>query len=462
MQRPAGEHAVVLGAGIAGLVTARVLSEMFAHVTIVERDPVALESGTRRGVPQGHHVHGLLARGQQVLEELFPGITADLERHGAPCGDALGDARLILNGHRLRRAHSGLVAISASRGLLESTIRTRVTHLPTVEVLPGADAVGLLGSSSARRVTGVRVLRRAPGSAEEKLTADLVVDATGRTSRLAAWLSALGHRSPPQERVTLELTYTSRRYHLADHALGGDLACITGPTAQRPRGGALTRLEGGVWLLTLFGFHGHNPPRDLEGFLAFARSLETTDIGDAVVTGAPIDEPSTFRFPAGTRCRYEHVPCLPNGVLPIGDSMCSFNPIYGQGMTVAALQALRLRRHGPNLVTGTFQVVSDLASVIGPAWDMALGADLMIPGVRGPRPLKLRLAARYVDRAQVAASRSEVAAQAFVRVTGLVDPPASLLRPRTALTVLRHGKRTVRMSPADGEAPKLEQSEAAP
>ena len=189
-------HAVVLGGGIAGLLAARVLADAYHEVTVVDRDGFARGSAPRPGAPQGRHIHALLARGQQVLEELFPGLTAELEACGAPVGDVLGDARLLFGGHRLARAATGLLALSASRPLLEDRVRARVRALPGVRFAPPGDVVGLRPSPDRRRVTGVRLLRRADGSAEEALAAALVVDATGRDSRAPAWLEALGFARP--------------------------------------------------------------------------------------------------------------------------------------------------------------------------------------------------------------------------------------------------------------------------
>ena len=168
----------------------------------------------RRGVPHGRHLHALAARGQQALEELFPGLTAELVAAGAPAGDLLADARLYLSGHRLRRAHSGLVLLCASRPLLEGHVRARVRALPNVRLMDRCDVVGLATTPDGRRVTGVRVLRRADGSAEELLRADLVVDASGRGSRTPAWLDALGYPRPDREQVQIRLGYATRTYRL--------------------------------------------------------------------------------------------------------------------------------------------------------------------------------------------------------------------------------------------------------
>jgi 2-polyprenyl-6-methoxyphenol hydroxylase-like FAD-dependent oxidoreductase len=287
-------------------------------------------------------------------------------------------------------------------------------------------------------VTGVRVLRRADASAEETLAADLVVDATGRGSRTPRWLASLGFARPNEEQVRVDVGYATRRYRLPADGMNGDLACVHGPTADRPRGGALARLEGNTWMLTLFGMLGDHPPKDPAGFDGFACSLRFPDLHDAIRGAEPMDDPVGFRFPANVRRRYERMRRFPDGLLVFGDAICSFNPIYGQGMTVAALEALTLRdRLRSETTPSTRSVLRALARVIDAPWELAIGADLSVPEVPGPRPPRRRFANGYVRRLQAGAASDPELSRAFVRVTGLIDPPEALLRPATALRVLR-------------------------
>src|SRR6266511_1329886 len=196
MSRQIDDRAVVLGASMAGLLAARVLTDSYGQVTVIDRDQLPESPMHRRGVPQGRHAHALLARGQHALEELFPGLTAELVAQGVPAGDVGSNARWYLSGHRLRQAPTGLVALCASRPVLEGHVRARVQALLNVRVLDRCDVVGLATTPDGRRVTGARVRRRVDGSAEQLLQADLVVDATGRGSRTPLWLEALGYGRP--------------------------------------------------------------------------------------------------------------------------------------------------------------------------------------------------------------------------------------------------------------------------
>ncbi|GEL17959.1 FAD-dependent oxidoreductase [Pseudonocardia asaccharolytica] len=438
MDTQIGDHALVLGGGMAGLLTARVLADAYTEVTVVERDALPVGCAPRRGVPQARHAHALLARGQQVLEELFPGLTAELVAGGVPTGDFLRDVRMYLGGHQMRRVETGLVAVSASRAFLEHHVRARVHALPGVTFVDRTDVLGLAATSDRSRVTGARIIRRADGSVEEVLAADLVVDATGRGSRTPLWLDELDYRRPEEQRVPIDVGYATRMYRIGGDVLDGDLAILHGPTARRPRAGVLARLEGGRWMLTLAGVLGDHPPTEPDGFVEFARSLQFPDIHQALRDAEPLDDPVRFRFPVSLRRRYERLARFPDGLLVTGDGLCSFNPVYGQGMTVAALEALALRRHlrrGGQPRPARFH--RDAARVIDGPWSIAVGGDLAFPGVEGRRTPAVRFLNAYVARLHAAAARDGRLARAFVRVSGLVDPPQALLRPGVVVRVLQ-------------------------
>ena len=436
----ARDRAVVLGGSIAGLLAARVLAETHHEVVIVDRDHLGPEAGLRRGTPQARHLHGLLARGQETLEDLLPGLTDELVAAGAPVGDMLGNTRLCFGGHRFRQGVSGLTAVCVSRPTLEAVIRRRVLALPAVHVLGGRDVVGLTSSRDGCLVTGARVIGRADGSAEEQLEGDLVVDATGRGSRLPIWLEALGCPPPPQERVDVGVGYASRRYRLRPGALGTDLVLLSAPTPGRPRGGGLSLIEGDQCQVTLMGVLGDHPPIDPDGFEGFAADLALPDVHDVLQHAEPLDEPSAFRYPSSIRHRYDRLTQFPDGLVVLGDAVCTLNPIYGQGMTVAALEAAALRRHlsrGRSLRPRGY--MRDVGRISGVAWAMALGADLSFPEVEGRRTAANRMLSRYVGKLQAGAVHDPRLGRAFLRATSLVDPPPALLRPSVLLrTITAH------------------------
>lgn len=435
-----GDRVVVLGGSMAGMLAARVLSESFREVLLIDRDELTGVTGYRRSVPHGRHAHGLVAKGQQILEAHFPGLTEELRAAGVVPGDFSDDIRWYFNGRLLRTAPSGLPCLPATRPVLEYHVRKRVQRIPNVTFIEQCDIAGLETTPDGARVTGARIHRQAAGAAEEVLAADLVIDTTGRGSRTPVWLAELGYERPEEERVKVDLAYTTRHFEVPSDPFGDKLAIIPAATPDYPRGAFFYRVPGTANRveLSLTGLLGDHPPSDPDGFLAFARSLPIPDIYQVVRNAEPVDDAVTFRFPASVWRHYEKLTRFPDGLLVMGDAVCSFNPIYAQGMSVAALESVTLRRH---LRAGTMprarKFFADVAKNIGEPWEVSAGADLGYAGVEGRRTPKVRMANAYIARLHKAAVHDAELTNAFMRVAGLVEPPQSLLRPRTALRVLR-------------------------
>ena len=429
MAERVGDRAVVLGGSMAGLLAARVLADSFGEVLVVDRDQLTGVTGYRRGVPHGRHAHGLVARGQQILEAQFPGLTRELIAAGVRPGDFSSDIRWYFNGRQLATAASGLVSVPATRPVLEFHVRRRVQAIPNVTFLERCDILGLETTADGSRVTGARLQRQVDGI-EWIATADLVLDTTGRGSRTPAWLAELGYARPEEERVKIGLAYTTRHFQLESDPFGADLAIIPVATPTHPRGAFFYRLPGddNRVELSLTGILGDHPPTDTDGFLDFVRSLPVPDIHRAVHRAQPLDDAVCFRFPASVRRHYEHLTRFPQGYLVMGDAVCSFNPVYGQGMTVAALESLTLARH---LRTGepprARAFFHDLAADIDAPWELAAGSDLGYAGVQGHRTLKVRMANAYMSRLQHAAVHDAGITNAFFRAAGLIDPPSALM-----------------------------------
>ncbi|GAA1961391.1 FAD-dependent oxidoreductase [Catenulispora subtropica] len=438
-----GDHAVVLGASMAGLLAARVLSESFERVTVVERDVLPTGAEHRRGVPQSRHVHVLLARGASILDDLFPGFLAEAVAAGAPLTDALGRVRLLLSGHRLLQTDVGLHSLLCGRPLLESLVRNRVRALTGVGLVEGCDVVGLAATANGRRVTGVRI--RADGGAEETVEADLVVDATGRGTRAPLWLEQLGHGRPTVDKVRVGLGYATRTYRLPDGAMGKDQLILTNATPGNQRAAVLSEQENGLARLTLAGMLGDRPPTDPRAFDAFTASLHFPDIFEAVRDAEPVDDPVPFQYPANVRHRFERMRSFPDGFLLLGDAVSAFNPVYGQGMTSAAMQAEAMRSvlaDGRALTWRPY--FRALARAVDPPWQISAGGDLAFPEVDGHRTPAVRMINAYLPRVHEAAAHDVRMAVAFIRVGSLVDRPEALVRPAIVLRVLasRRGRRT--------------------
>ncbi|OHV41056.1 MULTISPECIES: FAD-dependent oxidoreductase [Pseudofrankia] len=433
-------HAVVLGASIAGLLGARALSDAYETVTLVERDELPHGPAHRRGVPQGRHAHALLARGGQVMDALFPGLSAELVAAGAPTGDLSADARWILSGHRLKQAGTGQRILFASRPMLESHVRERVRALPNVVFADRLDVVAPVTSADRRTVVGVSV--RESGGQVRTLPADLVLDATGRGSRTPRWLSDLGYDRPPVDEVQMKIGYASRSYRLRAGALGTDQLILQSWTPEYPRAATVVAQEDGRHLVTLVGMLGDAPPTDADAFLEFVAGLPLDDIHRAIRDGEPLEDPVAFRYPASVRHRYERLRRFPDGLLLIGDAICSFNPFYGQGMTVAGLEAVALGRLVAQPKRPSWrQYFKTIAGIVDVPWDIATGGDLAFPAVDGDRTPKVRLINAYLPRFHAAAERDPGLATAFLRVAGLLDWPEALLRPDRVARVLTQPRR---------------------
>jgi 2-polyprenyl-6-methoxyphenol hydroxylase-like FAD-dependent oxidoreductase len=429
-----GEHAVVLGASMAGLLAARVLADFYETVTVVERDVLPDDPGQRRGVPQARHAHALLARGSQILDELFPGLLDELVAAGAPVLDD-GDlskvyaspGHLFTRSGRVKHPRS-LATYFPSRPLLDFHVRRRLRALPNVAVLDGHDVVDITSTPGRDRVTGARVVNR-DGDQERSLSADLVVDALGRSARTPACLDGLGYGRPVEDHVTVHLAYASQLLRIPPGTLRERLILI-GAAPGRPAGMALFGHENNTWRFTVFGMTGCEPPLDPDGMVSFAQDFAPEFVIAALRAAEPLDEPARYKVPSSQWRRYDKMSRFPAGLLVVGDAICSFNPIYGQGMTVAALDAVVLRdclRRGQRDLAPRFFRAA--AKPIGVAWQLAVGADLAMPEVEGTRTLPMRLMNRYVDRLLTAAESDAEVVERFSRVSQLIDPPTRLLHP---------------------------------
>lgn len=437
-----GEHAVVLGASMGGLLAARVLAGFYRTVTVVERDVLPSSSEQRRGVPQGRHVHALWPRGSQILDELFPGFLTELVEDGCTVWDDGDFSRLCASfgGHQIVRSgtYGGFqprdAAYYPSRPFLENHVRRRVGAIPNVTLIDGYDVVSLISNAERDRITGVTITSRG-GDDKRALTADLVVDAMGRGSRTPTFLTELGFDRPIEDEVVMRLAYASQLLRIPA-GMHKEVAVLVGPVPGRPTGMALFTCENSTWLLTAIGLVGREPPADRAGMLQFIEDCTPPPVLTALRCAEPLGDVARYRTPSSRWRRYDKMRRFPAGLLVFGDAICSFNPIYGQGMTVAALQALaldRCLRGGTERLAARYFAAA--AKPIGVAWQLAVGGDLNLPEVPGARPLSMRLTNKYVDRVQSAAETDIVVAKRFLRVAGFSDPPASLMAPSVMLRV---------------------------
>lgn len=449
MAVPAHPHrALVLGASIAGLFAGRVLADQFDEVLLIERDQLPTGPDLRPGAPQARQYHILLLAGLQLMRDLFPGVEDELIAAGAVPFDLTNDVKVRSRGQWLRQFPSNQYLLSCSRLLLEATLRQRLRQNPRVRFLEGVEVEGLAADAAATAVTGVHVQRRAGDSetsrTSELIEGDFVVDALGRRSPTPTWLGALGYTPPTETVVDSFLGYVTRRYRRPEHFQADwRMMLITATAPHDPRGGLIFPEENGAWVIMMAGANKDYPPTDEAGFDAFARSLGP-EFYAAMQAAEPISKPYGYR---GTDSRWRHYEKLqrwPQRYVVLGDAFCGFNPVYGQGMTVAALSAVALgneiARSGGRL-DGVAQAAHQaFAKATAGAWLLATGADLQWPatvgeaGGNGPAD---RFARWYLDRLLTRLGSDDSVRMAFNDVNQLVKPAASLFAPNIMLRVLR-------------------------
>ena len=418
-------HAVVIGASVGGLLAACAVSQYFDRVTILEREVLPPPGRDRKAVPQGRHLHALLPGGLAAIERLLPGFEAELVAGGAVRCDSMQEIRFIASGHEITRDAGSATYILASRPYIEGHIRRRVLELPNVRLLDDATVQGLVLGPDRVRVAGVQL-------ADKVLTCDLAVVATGRAGQLPAWLEALGFPAPVEDELAVNIGYASRHFDIADGYLRREKLILISAAPGRPRGMGLFAQEGGTWLLTLFGYGPqHRPPTDDAGYLEFLASVAPSDVLARVVASTPLDDVVTHAFPVSRRRHYERLAKFPRGLIALGDAISSFNPVYGQGMSVAALEAAALQQSLSSGEDGLSQRYFKASSrIVDIAWDLAIGSDLSLPEVDGERPILTRLSNAWAERILETAEHDPYVAQVFGTVTDLLASPTVLMRPR--------------------------------
>lgn len=437
MAKRIAQHALVIGAGIGGLLAGRVLSDYYERVTLLERDDFPAPGEHRKGVPQGRHVHGMLAKGREVLEDLFPGLMAELVQQGAHMVDSLASAHRYIGRGYYCRAQSNLQSLLVSRPLLEAQIRIRLLARPNVQIISACSASGLTATEDRSRVTGVRITRRGAGNTEEVLQADLVVDASGRGSRVPTWLEAWGYPKPEDELFRAGAVYASRIYRRHPEQLHGATIVQVIPSHGIKRGGFAIAQERDQWMVTIAGYPGEAPSDDDQGFVEFAKSLPAPEIYEVIKTSEPLTSPLLAKLPASLRRHYERLPRFPAGLLVMADALCSFNPIYGQGMTVAALEAAMLHEL---LAEGDSEpspqrFFKKASLLIDSPWSITIRNDqrFVAPEARGSM---VSLVQWYMDKLHVAARHDLPVALAFLKVTNMIAATPSVLHPRIVMRVL--------------------------
>ena len=428
-----GDHAVVVGGSMAGLLAARVLADAFEGVTVVERDPLPDEPIARRGVPQGRHVHVLQEAGRATIEDFFPGFGEELLGAGGLMIDGGTDLKFYNDGGYFASPTERMDLYCGTRPLIEHVVRQRLETHQAVQIRDNSRFTDYLFDEDRGKVVGIAVREVDSGAME--LHADLVVDATGRGSRTPSWLKSHGYEAPRVNDVNIDVTYSSL---YVERPPDDRRMFLIPPSAPHKSGGAAFVVEGDRWLVTLVGYHDVDPPSTPGTFEDFAATLPTPELERLLARHQILsEEVHQYPFPSNRRRRYEDLDRFPDGLLVIGDAIASFNPIYGQGMSVAALEALQLhdtlKSNGGNLALPFFDRVNDVVDI---AWMLAVGGDFEFEQTTGPKPRGTDFFNRYLSRLIHKAHRDGKLTEYFYRVVTMEEPPTSLLRPGVIRRVL--------------------------
>lgn len=433
---------------MAGLATARALTNHFDRVTLVERDELPTETAQRKGVPQGEHAHGLLPSGFRILKDYFPGMMDDIVADGAMHGDLTGDFLWYQYGGWKLRADCGLEAVVVSRPHLERKVRERVIALAKVTVLQGHDVEEPEFDTSKNALTGVRIKNRSTGESKT-MAADLVVDTLGRGSPSPKWLKNWGFAEVAETSVEINIGYATGVFERKPGDLFGTMgAVVAGTVPESTRMCAMLGAEGNRWVVTLGGALKDYPPTELAAWREFARSLPDPIVADVLEGREPLVPIKSYRFQANRHRHYEKLSRFPDRYLVLGDAICSFNPIYGQGMSVALTEARALdtclASSDDDLAKRFFARASE---VIASPWAIATGEDYRFPSVEGKRPPGFGVISRYMARAHRVACKDPVVLKQFFHVAALLAAPPSMMVPSIAWRVLTGGRGTMQTTP---------------
>jgi 2-polyprenyl-6-methoxyphenol hydroxylase-like FAD-dependent oxidoreductase len=428
-----GRQAVVVGAGMAGLPAARALADFFEHVVVLERDTLPLDASHRAGTPQAWHTHALLRGGQQALDELFPGFEQDVAAAGAVPLTVGLDVRLERPGYDPFPARDlGWVAYAMSRPLVELTVRRRTEQHANIAIREHCRARELMASREGGAVSAIR-FENSHGRSEI-LAADLVVEASGRRNLTFGFLESVGRPRPEETTIGVDITYATGVFAVPDDAPGDWTGVMTFDSPDRGGlGGILLPLEGNRWIVTLAGRHGAKPPDDRDGFLACAQQLRTPTIFNAIKKAEQLRKIVRFGFPASARRHFERLEAFPRGLLPFGDAICRFNPVYGQGMSVAAQEACLLHRllqgraNESNTLSGLASAFfSEAATLIETPWALAAVPDLAHPKAEGKRPEDLEQRLAFSEALNHLAAEDPAVHKLLFEVLHLLKPRSAL------------------------------------
>ena len=451
------DRAIVIGGSIAGLLTARILTNHFQQVTIIERDSLT-DSTKRLGVPQTNFAHILVKRGLQIIEELFPGFQDELIAQDAIEVDVAADIDFLSSGGWGVRFDSDIKIVSCSRTLLEQSLRKRILALPQVKIETDTRVKALLTNGDRTGVTGVTLQQR-DSSTPESVFAELIVDASGRSSSLSKWLTALGYKQPEETVIDAHIGYATRIYKIPPE-LSRDwkVMFIQASPPQSPYGAVIAPIEGDRWIVGLMGGDRTTPHANETEWLNFIRQLPSNRFDEAIKTAEPISPIMCFRSAENRLYHCDRLSRWPDNFVALGDAVCAFNPVYGQGMTVAAMGAITLDRclqaqHSEKLQGMAKKFQKHLAKVNSIPWELATGEDYRYRTTEGGSPNFItRLMHAYMDRLLPLTNYNVPVRLTLLEVFHLLRSPTALLHPGIIIPVARQMLKNITLSLLNNQA----------
>ncbi len=438
-------HAVVIGGSISGLLVARVLADQFESVTLIERGKEPTAPKVRKQVPQGYHAHLLLKSGELYLQDLFPDLVTEMKAEGSVTVDSSADLSWFHHGCWKIKYHSHLRVLTQSRPFLEWHIHRQVSDLDNVIFRYETRAKQFITTSDKTKIIGVELHNRHTNKASENLDTDLLVDASGFGTQTPKLLQELGYTAPKETSVHIGLNYTSYVYECTTSNHDWKSLIIYPRAPQQNRGGCLLTIENNRYLLTLVSYLDDEKPRNYTEFLDFAKSLPHPEIYNFIKNLTPISDLSSYYIPKTVRRHYEKLDNFPDGLVVMGDANCRFDPIFGQGMSVAAKEAIdlgrmlaaRAKRQSPPNVNGLSKPFhQQVARIISTPWLLAITEAYRYPQIEGRRPFGMKFLHAYTALIFALSSTDKQVHESFMNVLHLLKEPIALFKPSILWKVL--------------------------
>ena len=440
-----GERAIIIGGGIAGKLAARVVSDYFTEVLVIERDPKPEGPTPRKGAPQGEHLHALLHAGENGLESLFPGITEEFYASGAIKINSTNDLAWFHHGVWKQRYHGEFSTILQSRPQLEWHIEKYMRRIPNVSYLHEHSVLNYLYNKEENRIYGVEIKDKNSSITQE--SGELVIDASGVSSLSTNWLTKQGIVIP-EEKLNIGLSYITKQYRLPEHPLRDWTIKLLYPNPPHEKiGGTISKVEGDRYIITCFGYENEINLKELlededNGFIDLTKKLPKLDIYEELKNGTPLTKTSIYKVPHISWKRFDKVDQLPTGLLLLGDTVCRIDPVFGQGMSLAVLEALALQKLLKNRTSTPLPRITklfhkDVSKIISPVWTMVISEIFRFPNVTGKKPIGLAVQQWYSKNIFLLSSQNQEVYNTFIKVMNLVRPTTILFHPNVLLPLIR-------------------------